>query len=170
MEALDNLAAKHRREDAEHAEALREAHRDGSPASAEDRRTPADDRAAERAAIEERMWAGFQVRAEHADRIIEAVRQHEDEWLADLRSRLAPAQEKRREAERLLAEAEAEEWQLHQLGHWVQRTSEDGPFGRQPAPVRSTPPAQFSKELLRSSLEVPWHRDRPWKAKPEAAA
>jgi hypothetical protein len=42
-------------------------------------------------------------------------------------------------------------------------TSQGGPLGRQPAPVLELPPAQFSTEVLRSWLEVPCHRDRPWK-------
>ena len=108
------------------------------------------------------------VLSEVVDSVTELVRDREDPWLADLRARLLPAQEKRREAERLLAEAKADEWQLHRLGQWVQITSEDGAFGR-PAPNASEPPAQFSADLLRSSLEVPWNRDRPWKGEAEEA-
>jgi hypothetical protein len=103
------------------------------------------------------------VLGEVAEAVIELVREREDDWLADLRGQLEPA----REAERLVDEAKGAEWQLHLLGQWVQKTSEDGPFGRQPAPTRSAPPAQFSEEILRSSLEVPWHRDRPWRGEGE---
>jgi hypothetical protein len=168
--ALKAIDARFREEDRQHHLRLRQAHRQGRPGSVEDRRTPSEERRAERAQIEERLEAGIMVFAEVTTAVITLVRGREGDWLADLRRRLEPAQEKRREAERLLAEAKMEEWQLHQLGQWVQRTAEDGPLGRQPAPVSSAPPAQFSEEKLRSSLEVPWHRDRPWKAKPQAAA
>lgn len=162
LHALEELAAKFRREDAQHAEALRQAQRDGTPTSPRDERTPPAARAAERTAVEERLWAGVQVFAEHADRIIEAVRAHEDEWLADLRSRLTPAQEKRRRAQQLLAEAKAEEFQLHKLGQWVQKTADDEAFGRQPVPKVEPVPARVSAESFAGALERPWHKRRAW--------
>jgi hypothetical protein len=138
LEALDALAARFRREDSEHAERLRQAHRDGSPTSAEDHGTPADQRAVERAMIEERLWAGIHVFAEHADPVIEAVREHEDDWLVDLRRRLVPVQEKRRRAEALLAEARAEEFRI--------------------------PPSaeHASTAAFEGALERPWHKRREW--------
>ena len=107
------------------------------------------------------------VLGEVADAVIELVREHEDDWLADLRAWLEPQREQRRELENKLAELRALGWQTHQLGHWVQKTNEDGAFGRRPAPVPSAPPTVFSAELLRSSLEGPWHRDRLWKGESE---
>ena len=163
LEALDALSSRFRREDAEHAERLRQAHRDGSPTSAEDHRTPGDQRAAERAAIEERLWAGIHVFAEHADLVIETVREHEDDWLADLRARLVPAQDKRRQAEALLAEARAEEFRLHQLGPAGRTpTADDVGFGRQPAPVTGPVPDRVSAEVFEGALERPWHKRREW--------
>lgn len=162
LEALRALKARFRKEDAEHEEGLLQAQRDGEPASAEDRRTSPEERAAERAAIEERLWAGVRVFAEHADRIIETVRHHETEWLADLRSRLTPAQEKRRRAQELVAEAKAEEWHLYRLGQWLQTTADDIAFGRQPAPEVAPVPQQLSADVVRESLERPWHKVRPW--------
>ena len=167
LAALDAVNARFRDEDRQHERQLRQAQRDGTPKAVEDRRTPPEQRQAERAEINERLWAGVIVLGEIVAAVIELVRESEDDWLADLRGQLEPAREKRREAERLLAEAKADEWQLHRLGQWVQITSEDGALGRQPAPTPSEPPAQFSAELLRSSLEVPWHRDRPWKGESE---
>jgi hypothetical protein len=154
-------------EDRQHDGQLRRAQREGRPESVEDRRTPRAQRHAERAAVEERLWAGVVVLGEVAEALIELVREREDDWLADLRARLEPQRERRRELENKLAELRALEWQTHQLGQWVQKTSEDGAFGREPAPVPSAPPGVFSAELLRSSLEVPWHRDRPWKGEGE---
>lgn len=98
--------------------------------------------------------------AEVVDAVVDLYRQREDDWLADLRARLEPAREKRREAERLLEEAKTEEWQLHQLGQHVQMTADDGPLGRQPVPTPSLPPAQFSVEVATSMLERPWHKRR----------
>ncbi len=167
LAALDAVNTRFRDEDRQHERQLRQAQRDGTPWVGQGRPHPARATASGTRRSEERLWAGVMVFGEVADAVIELVREREDEWLADLRGRLEPAQEKRREAERLLAEAKADEWQLHQLGQWVQITSEDGAFGRQPAPAASEPPALFSAELLRSSLEVPWHRDRPWKGEAE---
>jgi hypothetical protein len=86
------------------------------------------------------LSAAVVVLAEVADAVIELVREREDDWLADLRGRLEPAREKRREAQRLLDEAKAEEWGIHRLGMWVQVTSQDGAFGRQPSPTIEPPP------------------------------
>jgi hypothetical protein len=93
------------------------------------------------------------VLAEVADSVVDLLREHEDEWLADLRVPLEPQRVRRRELQRQLDEAKAEEWRVHQLGNWVQKTGQDGPFGGQPAPIPSPPPAQVSEELLRWSLE-----------------
>jgi hypothetical protein len=110
------------------------------------------------------LWSGVLVLAEVTDAVIALVRENEDAWLADLRQRLEPAREKRREAERLVQEAKAEEWRLHGMGNWLQVTSQDGPLGRQPAPTLDQEiPERFSADVLRSSLERPWHRQRPWK-------
>jgi hypothetical protein len=163
LDGLEDLGARFREEDKQHDRELRQAQRDGSPEAVEDRRTPPEERQAERAAIEERLWAGVMVIGEIADAVIELVREREDDWLAELRMRLEPAREKRREAERLLAEAKAEEWRIHELGQWLQITSEDGAFGRQPAPDFEPPPERFSADMMQASLEVPWHRERPWK-------
>jgi hypothetical protein len=162
VHALENLVRKFSREDSEHNKRLREAQRAGTVDSVEDRRTPAEQRAAERGLIEERLWAGVHVFAEHAERIIETVREHEDEWLADLRSRLGPAQEKRHEAARLLAEAKAEEFRLYQLGGWLQTTADDQGFGRQPAPALGPIPEKVSRLVFQDKLERPWHKLRPW--------
>jgi hypothetical protein len=169
LDSLDALEAQNRREDSHHAEALRQAHRDGTPDAVNDERTPAEDRAAKKSAIEERLWAGVQVFAEHADRVIETLREKEDAWLGDLRSRLTPAQEKRRRAQELLAEARAEEFHLGNLGRWLQATSDDHAFGRQPAPPVGEVPEQVSPEVLRRGLERPWHEVRDWAKTPVTA-
>jgi hypothetical protein len=177
LDALSEVDARFRQEDARHDRNLLQAQRDGNPALAEDHRTPPEQRQAERKAIEERIWAGAIVLAEVADAVVDLAREREDAWLADLRQRLEPAQEKRRQLESLLAEAKADEWQVHQLGMWLQKLSDEGPVGRQPAPTPSPPPAQFSEELLRTSLERPWHQrreaeelPRSWQERSEEAA
>jgi hypothetical protein len=171
LDALHDLLTKFRLEDREHQERLLQAHRDGRPTSAEDRRTPAGHRAAARTTIEERLWAGALVFAEHAEHVIDSVREHEDEWLVDLRSQLTGAEEKRREAERLLAEARAEEFHVQRLGQWVQATADDEAFGRQPAPTVQPVPRRFSPDALKGSLERPRHKAKPWNgAKTGAAA
>jgi hypothetical protein len=169
LSALNDLATRFRVEDLEHQERLRQAYRGGIPGAVEDTRTPSDQRAAGRAAAEEHVWAGAHVLAEHAERIIASVRDHEDDWLADLRSRLGVAVEKRREAERLLAEARAEEFRVHRMGQWVQATADDEAFGRQPAPAVEPVPRSLSPDALKDSLERPWHRQREWNGAKVAA-
>jgi hypothetical protein len=113
------------------------------------------------------LWSGVVVLGEVADQVIEVVRTYEDSWFTDLRCQLEPAREKRREAERLLEEAKSEEWLLHKMGQWIQLTSDDSAFRRQPHPSPSPPPAQFSTEVAASVLERPWHVERPWKGEGE---
>jgi hypothetical protein len=107
--ALKAIDARFRDEDRQHELGLRQAHRDGHPDSVEDQRTPPEQRRAQRAEVYERLSAGIIVFAEVAEAVIELVRDREDDLLADLRARLEPAREKRREAERLVAEAKTEE-------------------------------------------------------------
>lgn len=176
LTALEAVESRFRAEDEQHEQQLRQAHRDGRPGSVEDRRTPPDQRQAERAAVEERLWAGVVVLAEVTDSVIGLVREREDHWLADLRGQLEPAREKRREAQRLSDEARREEWVLHQLGGWLQNLANDGPFGRQPHPTPSPPPAQFSAEIAAGMLERQWHKrraeemPRSWQERSEAEA
>jgi len=168
-DALRALTARFTQEDAEFAQALREAYRSGtadSPAKPpDDRRTPAEQRAAESGAATERLWAAAEVLADCGDTVIETVREHETEWLGDLRSQLTGVQEKRREAERLLAEARAEEFRAHRLGAWIQATADDLAMGRQPAPTVVPMPERFV--LPQETLERPWHKVREWAAKSE---
>jgi hypothetical protein len=48
----------------------------------------------------------------------------------------------------------------------VQVTADDGPFGRQPAPVLEAPPREFFAEVAASMLERPWHKRRDAEALP----
>lgn len=170
IEERASLLARYAAEDKDHVEALRQAARDGVRPP-DDGRTPPDERERQRTAIEERLWAGIAVMAEHADAIVEHLRENEDEYLADLRERLLPAQQKRREAERLLAQAQSEELQVHALGRWVMTTNDDDGLSRQPSPVPGAVPERLAATVLRDSLERPWHKARPWsRATSEVAA
>ena len=101
------------------------------------------------------------VMAEVADEIINTLREQEPDILGELRVRLGAAEEKRREAERLIAEAKWRGVDIHRLGQWLMTTSDHGPLGRQPAPRPEPMPAQFDRGLLATSLERPWHRQIP---------
>ena len=161
IQARTDLLVKLKSEDEKHVDGLMASARDGAEPP-EDARTPQEERDRQVAASEERLWAQVAVAGQHADSIIEHLRASEDEYLADLRSRLEPAQEKRREAERLLAEAKADEVRLYLLGRWLQVTTDDGSFGRQPAPAPAQPvPARLSAEVFKDALERPWHKVRP---------
>ena len=171
LEVRAALLAKFEREDKEYAEALKTAARGGS-SPPEDSRTPADQRDQERTVLDEHLWAQDRSHGRGADDAIELLRQREDQYLGDLRTRLAPAQEKRRQAEALLAQAKAEELRIHMLGRWLQAASDDDSFARQPAPMADQPlPAQLSSEVLRDALKRPWWKKREWSGStPEVAA
>jgi hypothetical protein len=159
--SLETLLASFHEEDRAHDRELGQAHRDGDPMSVEDCRTPKEQRLAERAEVEERLWNGVIVLAEVVEAVIEWVREHEEELLADRRSKLEPALEKEREANRLRAEARIEMWRLAQYGPYIRKLADDGPFGRQPAPAPAEPPAQFDADQARRMLKRPWHQEQP---------
>lgn len=145
-------------EDQKFAAELRQAYRDGFPPP-EDTRTPEAERKAQLRGIEDRLWAGAVVFAEHADLVVATIRENEGKWLADLKSRAADALEKVREAERIAAEARTAQWHVAQLGKWLQNQADDGPFGRQPVPDGSTPkPATVGDHLIANALARPWSR------------
>jgi hypothetical protein len=169
LQARSELARGFQREDDEREAALRLAARNGSPPP-EDKRTSPEERAAKLAAIEQRLWATVHVLADVADTVIETLREQESDLLAALRHQLKPAEERRREAARLLAEARAEEFQLHKLGQWIQKTADDEAFGRQPAPVPGLVPPSVSSDVLKNSLERPWHNAKPWNPSKTGAA
>jgi len=160
IKALAKLDAEHAGEDHAHAEALRQAQRDGGLA-VEDRRTPDDVREAARAVIAERLWAGIEILAELVGKITDTIRENEDQVLSDLHGQLESARLKRQQAQALITAAEREEWRLHRVGQWLMATSDDGAYGRQPAPTLTEPPSDFDPELLRTSLTRSWHRPRP---------
>lgn len=170
LEQRAAVLAEHAREDKRHAEALKAAAREGSNIS-EDSRTSAEQRDRDLAAVDERVWATISVLAECADAVIEHIREHEDYYLSSLRLQLEPLAEKREEAARLVAEAESEAWRCHRIGSWLQNTADDeGGLGRQPAPALVAPPKQFNRELLKDSLQRPWHKkDKSWHRQRSAA-
>lgn len=164
--AVAALEQRHRDEDAAYEAALRDSHRYGEH-SVEDRRTPQDQREAEHAKAIERYWSAVWVLAERVDAVVAYFREHETEMLAGLRRQREPLSDKRREAQRLLREAETAEWHLAQQGRWVQ-TTVDGVFGAQPAPVATAPPSTFNEAMLDRALERPWHRQPEAEALPES--
>jgi hypothetical protein len=160
VDKLRSLRREFEAEDTAYQAKLEAAIRDGMEAPT-DERTTEQDREEQLDAIHERIAAGVDILAEHADRIVAKIREQEDQLLSALRGQIVGAQDKRREAERLVAEAQALEWQLHRTGQWVLHTADDGPMGRQPAPAPAPMPASFNRELLKTSLTRPWARPRP---------
>jgi hypothetical protein len=161
LRTLRGLESKFAKEDRDYDARLRDAHRTGDPGKVKDRRTAVEKRTAQRDAVERRLWAGVTVLAEVADEAIAVIRERENEWLGDLRVRLAEAEDKRGEAERLVAAARREEWRIQRLGQWVMAAADDGPFGRQPTPpADADPPANLSPDSVRRALERPWYKPR----------
>jgi hypothetical protein len=155
---MDARVARFRAEDEAHRTRLRQAQRDGQTGPIKDERTSPEARQAELAGVDERVWAAAAVLAEIADAVIEWAREHEDEVLAERRSKLVAAQDEVRELRDALARAEAETYLIAQCGPWLMNLADDGAFGRQPAPAATQPPAKFDPERARRMLERPWHR------------
>ncbi len=158
LRKLGAVAAKHRAEDERLMTALQEAHRTAGPAP-KDERTPEERRVAERSGIEASLWAGVKVLIEVVDKIHAVLSEHMDEWLAAIRARASEAQAKRKQAERLLEEAQAVEWRSVRLGKWLK--SQSGPFGAQPFPADEPMPAGVDPAaLLKNATERPYF-ERP---------
>jgi hypothetical protein len=96
------------------------------------------------------------------------MRRHEPKLLGDLKSELAAANEKRRCAEELLAEARGEEWRAHRRGQWVQQTADDDVMRRQPVTSATRAPDNFAPPP--GSLARPWHKRREGAGEAEEAA
>lgn len=154
---------KWRREDQEHARALQEAARMGTQAPDDSRTSAGDRQAAEEAALE-RLWPAVGALAEVVDEAVALIRKHEDVLLARLRDDHAAAHEKRRAAERLIREADTAAWHAAQRGQWLQATADDGPFGKQSAPVATPPPPRVTAAVVKNGLTRPWQRRQPWNA------
>ncbi len=156
---LKQLDADHKAIDERYREALLAAVMTGD-------RQPKDDRPSQavrdsaRRATEERALAIERALVRLQVELVEHFRAHETEWLDTLKQQLGPINAKRAEAERLLAEAAAEEWRLHALGRWVQRTADDGAIGVETAPLPDDPPGVLGF----NGLERPRHEAerRPW--------
>jgi hypothetical protein len=163
------LSAAFEREDTQHVEALRQAvaSREETPA---DTRTAEADRNDQLKALRERVEAEVVALAAVVEGIVAELREREDGLVAELAAELTPAAAKRREAERLLAEARAEEFSLTTTAKWLQRCADDnGGFAAQPAPsATAAPPAQWSGIAGHDPLARHWSELRPWNAAFEA--
>jgi hypothetical protein len=156
---LKVVTSKFRREDGAHEQATRDSIRSG--AAVNDQRTPADQRAAERKAIEDHLYPACEVLADIGDQIVMALRKNEPELLAAQRVRLVEAADRRRELNDLLAQAQAVEFAAHKRALWIKAEAEDGPLARQPVPTGSEPaPDGFDAE---AALHHSTQRDyREW--------
>jgi hypothetical protein len=161
LEALVALHVRFREEDEQHKSKLRQAQRAGTVDAVDDDRTPLDQQQAERAAVEDRLWAGVSILAEVVEKAIQWVREHESELLAERLSGVAALEEEERQARDALARARSKMWELAQYGPYVKNLADDGPFGRQPVPVPAAPPAQFDAVQARRMLERHWSKPQP---------
>lgn len=165
------VAEQHKREDSEHSKALAAAFREGG-SQPDDTRTPAVERAAQLAGAQERMWTAARILGEHAAEVIATIRERETEWLADLRGRVARAEEEYRQALAAAEEKRAQMMWVPLLGKWLQANADDQGFGRQPVPSTEQAQAQtvLHPNVARDALQRPWHRVRPWLPDPDDEA
>jgi hypothetical protein len=164
LEKRAALVAAFATEDAEREQELRQAfreHRAGSPLPPpDDTRTPEGERRAQLAAVEETLWAGVTVLAENVKRVKRTLAEHEQQWLADLRSRMGPADDEIRRAREAIRQAESRKWCISRVGQWLLNACDaNAPFGDQPAPGKDEPmPRGVDQRLIDSSLERPYYR------------
>lgn len=158
--ARADLRAGYKREDAEHAEALRQAYRVGGR-QPEDTRTSEADRETAIARAEERLWAGVDVLGEQVEEVVNLIREHENEWLGAVRTRLRGLEQERHDAQLRIDAVAGEEWKLHRTGQWILTSSDDGILGRQPAPEPCAPPPDFDRGLLATSTTRSWLNPAP---------
>jgi hypothetical protein len=159
------LTAEYDAEDREFEQATLAAARECTEAP-EDTRTPAAEREAALAPHGTRRNAALVALAELVDRAVAAFREHEDEWLAELRGPARKAARlKEQEARRLLIEARNEHYRVFLWGRWVQTRANDDQGGQQqPPPVHAVAPPNWSEANHRDMLERHWSRLRPWNA------
>lgn len=110
------------REDEARREALTLGFRTGRDADLPPRRT-SDERAAALAAVDEQLDAAQSALDSFLAEAVAAIEDRAPEWLAGLGSRRTAAAEKRREAQRLVAEADALETTTWRLRHWIERNA-----------------------------------------------
>lgn len=145
--------------DRAHEAALREAVRRGEPMPV-DKRPTESDREAGFAPLREQVWATLRVLADHVERVHSVVREHEDQWLADLQNEVGALAEQRRKAARILAEAHAAEWHVDRMGRWLLATADESGLAG-PAPTgREAAPAAWNFDPR--TLERHWSKLRPW--------
>lgn len=122
------LDARFKAEDEAHRRDLMEAALTGDEPP-KDTRDDEADRASMRTAARERVVAVERAIVQYVATVADTFRAHEAEWLGQLRAQLGPIEAKRMEAQRLLAEAHAEEWRLAHFGLWIQRVANDDNMG-----------------------------------------
>jgi hypothetical protein len=158
-EKLRGLRQKWNDEDAGREAALREAHRRGDPVPADSRAPPHERKAAEEGPVGS-ITALLEVLDEHAGRTIQLICELEDEVLAGLRARQPQVEAMRRDADRLMEQACAAEWELFETARWFMRSADD--VTPQPFPSRVPAPANWT--MPPHVLERPWHKLKPWNA------
>lgn len=158
LEAIDAQQGQWTRADKEHQDALRAAFRGNRKAPA-DKRVPDSERTDLLRPLQEAASAELEVLAEHIQVTVDAIREHEEDWLTSLREAAAALEAKHREAERLLAEARADAYRLDRLGLWIKTASDDRPgIGQQPAPSNLPAPPNWQpngRGMLRA-----WHEEK----------
>lgn len=116
------LVGRFEREDEERREALSASLRAGREADVT-APTPREQRSALIADVDERIRAVQEALAGFVRDAIRTFEERAPEWLAEIAALRDEATEKRREAQRLLAEADAEEARSWRLEQWVKRNS-----------------------------------------------
>ena len=121
-EVIGERAALPRRfeqEDKEHREAMAASFATDGPAT--DERTPLEEREAATIAADEQLRAANTALDTFVREAVTLIEAHVAGWIGDLATRREGSADKRREAERLLAEARAEEVGVARLSEWAKR-------------------------------------------------
>jgi hypothetical protein len=119
--AAANVHRRHEAEDEHRKNALTAAYRDGTEVAKLPQPTPPEQRQAELAAATEQGEAAIDALEEFIGQALTTLAAHRDEWFDQLDERVAAGEQKRQEARRLVAEADAAAGELHRMGHWLDR-------------------------------------------------
>ncbi|HET7571779.1 MAG TPA: hypothetical protein VFJ77_03820 [Gaiellaceae bacterium] len=119
--AAAEVQRQHEAEDKQRKDALTKSYRSGSgPVELPDP-TPPEQRQSELAAATEQVEAALDALEEFIGQALATMRAHRDEWFDALDDQVAVGEQKRAEARRLVAEADAAAGEVHRMRLWVDR-------------------------------------------------
>lgn len=123
-EAALSVKLRLENEDKQHADALRNALREGATPESLPEKAHGEEREAELRLARDRVAAAYEAFEEFAESAVAHIREQSPAWLRDLDEQEAAAEKKREEARRLLAAADAAVGEIQRMRSWLGRNSD----------------------------------------------